>query len=134
MALDFRTELHVDEVKHALSSQIYAALEACGIVAEGYAKGLCPVDTGHLRNSITHNTDAGKKEVQIGSNVEYAPYVELGTGVHYPGGRRTPWIYTDSKGQTHMTNGQRAKPYIKPAVSDHLDEYRSYITSKLKGE
>lgn len=53
------------------------ALEAVGMVAEGYAKRKTPVDTGRLRNSITYAVDGDS--VYIGSNVEYAPFVELGT-------------------------------------------------------
>lgn len=51
------------------------ALEKCGLVGEGYAKQLCPVDTGNLRNSITHQVDGGGDVVYIGSASEYAPYV-----------------------------------------------------------
>ena len=54
------------------------ALEMIGGMAESYAKKLCPVDTGNLRNSITHQRYDESTEV-VGSNVEYAPYVELGT-------------------------------------------------------
>lgn len=31
-----------------------------------------------------------------------------------------------------MTNGQRAQPYLKPAVADHADTYRGIIESELK--
>lgn len=51
------------------------ALEKCGLTAEGYAKLLCPVDTGNLRNSITHQVDEGSDVAYIGSNVEYSAYV-----------------------------------------------------------
>ena len=68
----------------------------------------------------------------MGSNAEYAAYVELGTGVFYPGGRQTPWVYTDAKGNTHLTHGQRAKPYIKPAVADHTPQYQKIIKSELE--
>lgn len=60
------------EVRQAFEDAIARALEKCGLVAEGYAKKLCPVDTGNLRNSITHRVDAGEKAAYIGSNVEYA--------------------------------------------------------------
>ena len=53
------------------------ALTAIGSSAETYAKQETPVDTGRLRNSISHAVDG--EAVYIGSNVEYAPYVELGT-------------------------------------------------------
>ena len=127
---------HSDEVLSALDAAIARGLEKCGLVAEGYAKKLCPVDTGNLRNSITHTVaDVNEQAAYVGSNTEYAAYVELGTGVFYPGGRQTPWVYTDAKGNTHMTHGQRAKPYIKPAVADHTPQYQksskaSWRTSK----
>ena len=47
-------EDHSAEVLGALDAAVGRALEKCGLVAEGYAKKLCPVDTGNLRNSITH--------------------------------------------------------------------------------
>lgn len=52
-----------------------------GIAVEGHAKGICPVDTGRLRSSIGHElgSDGGSLFVRVGTNVEYAPYVELGT-------------------------------------------------------
>lgn len=63
-----------DEVKKALKDQISTALEACGLQAEGYAKMLCPVDTGNLRNSLTHDQIDEYTEA-IGTNVDYAAYV-----------------------------------------------------------
>ena len=124
---------HSDEVLSALDTAIARGLEKCGLVAEGYAKKLCPVDTGNLRNSITHTvTDVNEQVAYVGSNAEYAAYVELGTGVFYPGGRQTPWVYTDAKGNTHLTHGQRAKPYIKPAVADHTPQYQKIIKSELE--
>ena len=50
-------------------------LEICGEKAESYAKALCPVDTGNLRNSITHAMEADGKAVIVGTNVEYAMFV-----------------------------------------------------------
>ena len=40
------------EVSAAIKAALLRGLEKCGLVAEGYAKKLCPVDTGNLRNSI----------------------------------------------------------------------------------
>ena len=68
------------DVLDAMHDAVVQALERCGEQAEGYAKDLTPVDTGNLRNSITHQVDDGESTVYIGTNVEYAPYVELGTG------------------------------------------------------
>ena len=68
------------------------ALELCGMKAEGYAKDLTPVDTGNLRNSISHKVDDREKAVYIGTNNRYAAYVELGTGKYAEGGRKDPWV------------------------------------------
>ena len=106
-----------EEVLAAMKSAKARALEMCGMKAEEYAKKLAPVDTGALRNSITHK-GVGEDEY-IGTDNEYAAYVELGTGKYYPGGRNTPWMYQDIKGNWHKTSGSKAQPYLKPAVADH---------------
>lgn len=124
---------HSAEVKAVFEAAALRALEKCGLKGEEYAKKLCPVKTGILRNSITHAVDASEKAVYIGTNSEYAAYVELGTGIYYPGGRNTPWVYEDAKGNWHLTHGQRAQAFLKPAMEDHLDKYRSIITSEIRG-
>ncbi len=116
----------------AMETAALAALEECGLTAEGFAKLMCPVDTGNLHNSITHQVNSGEPAVYIGSNSEYAAYVELGTGKYYPGGRPTPWLYQDAKGNWHLTYGQRAQPYLKPAVADHVKEYHGIIERRMK--
>lgn len=63
------------EVFSAIKAALLRGLEKCGLVAEGYAKKLCPVDTGNLRNSITHVVDEGGDAVYIGTNSEYGAYV-----------------------------------------------------------
>lgn len=121
-----------DLVLEEIQAAALRALEKCGLTAEGYAKLLCPVDTGNLRNSITHQVVPSELTVYIGSNSEYSVYVELGTGKFYPGGRQTPWTYQDAKGQWHITHGQRAQPYLKPAVSGHAAQYKAIIEGELK--
>ena len=122
------------EVLSAMKQAALDALEEIGLTAEGYAKKACPVDTGQLRNSITHQVVEAENAVYIGSDVEHAPYVELGTGVHYPGGRTTPWAYQDAKGNWHRTNGSKAQPYLRPAVADHGETYKSITDSKMHGK
>lgn len=119
------------KVKQELADACMRALERCGMKGEGYAKDLAPVDTGLLRNSISHRVNSGEQAVYIGTNSEYGAYVELGTGEHYEGGRRTPWAYQDAHGQWHMTSGQKAQPYLKPAVADHKRTYRNIIVDEL---
>ncbi len=98
---------HVQEAIAAKDAAVDRALEMCGLKAEGYAKKLCPVDTGNLRNSITHQQEGDSVEI-IGTNVEYAAYVEMGT------------------------SRSRAQPYLEPAVADHADVYRQIFESELK--
>lgn len=118
-----------------MEQAVLRALEKCGLAAEGYAKKMCPVDTGNLRNSITHKIDDDEPAATIGTNSEYAPYIELGTGKHAErGGRPTPWIYKDAKGNWHYTHGNKAQPFLKPAVADHAAQYRRIIEKELKGE
>lgn len=123
------------EVSAAIKAALLRGLEKCGLVAEGYAKKLCEGfkhPTGNLRNSITHTVDEEEQAAYIGTNSEYGPYVELGTGKYVSGGRPTPWIYQDAKGDWHRTNGQRPQPFIKPAVADHAQTYRNIIEDELK--
>ena len=132
--MDVNLISHLPELLEEAESQITVALEKCGLVAEAYAKRECPVDTGALRNSITHTVDTGERKAYVGTNMEYAPYVELGTGIHANGGRQTPWVYKGEDGKFYTTSGQVANPFIKPAAADHAEEYMSIIISTLKGE
>lgn len=109
---------HASEVKAALQSQTALAMQKVAMQAEGYAKALCPVGTpestgiagyvgGTLRDSISHVAD--DNEATIGTNVEYGKYVEFGT---YRMGKR---------------------PFLQPAINDHIEEYRAIIEDTLKG-
>lgn len=116
-------------------------LETIGQKAEGYAKKLCPVGTsestgiqgyrgGTLRNSITHRVEG--EVLKLGSNVEYAPYVELGTGPHF-----TPppeWEkFTTERGSGVGRAYVKPRPYIRPAIEDHRGEYKSIAERELQG-
>ena len=123
------------EILESVHRASVIALESCGLTAEGYAKTNLTnngsVDTGRLRNSITHIVDQSELSVTVGTNVEYASYVCLGTGKYYPGGRPKPWPYQDAKGNWHWTAGNPAKPFLKPAIADHADVYRKIIKDAL---
>ena len=128
--VSFELKDNTEAVKAALHDAVARALERCGSQAEGYAKDLCPEDTGRLRGSITHKVSGDS--VHIGTNVNSAPYVEMGTGKYYSGGRQTPWAYQDAAGNWHRTEGQKAQPFLKPAVADHTQTYRNIINDELK--
>lgn len=107
MSVDVRED-NVDLAKAEIRAAYARALERIGMQAEGYAQDLCPVDTGNLRNSITHTTDG--TAAYIGTNVEYAPPVELGT-------RRAA-----------------AQPFLKPAATDHRGTYANIVKDELGGK
>lgn len=130
--MSIRFENNSGEVISTMQEAAIRALEKCGLTAEEYAKRLAPVDTGNLRNSITHQVDDGESAVYIGSNVEYATYVELGTGKYAEGGRPTPWVYQDAEGNWYWTAGNPAQPFLKPAVADHAQTYRNIIEDEMK--
>lgn len=114
------------EIKSEMERALLAALEKCGEIGEGYAKDNLTqahhVDTGNLRNSVTHKVV--DKDCYIGTNVEYGKYIELGTGKYADGGRKTSWVYQDEKGNFHRTDGIKPDPWLKPAVTEHLDVYK----------
>lgn len=86
------------------------------------------VDRGQLRNSITGVVKDGF--AYIGSNIPYAPYHELGTGIYAsePGGRQTPWVYYNRKLGTYMkTRGLYPLHFLKNAAANHLDEYERIL-------
>lgn len=84
MASEFHLRLNpgaLDELLRGESGPIAKDLERRAIRVESAAKRLCPVDTGRLRASITHALDRDGDGLYaiVGSDVEYAPHVELGT-------------------------------------------------------
>ena len=90
----------------ALEKGIKNGLEAIGLTAETYAKKETPVCTGRLRNSISHTVDG--EAAYIGTNVEYAPYLELGT----------------KKIAAHH--------YLKRAATEHKDEYKNLTAQAIQ--
>lgn len=117
------------KVTDALEQAISRALEIIGGKAESYAKGLVPVDTGALRNSITHQVDG--ETVIIGSAVQYAPYVELGTGKEYS--PPPEWMENNApRGAGIISASQKPRPYLRPAVENHTDEYKKIMESEMK--
>ena len=97
---------NTQEVLSALEKAKKRGLEAIGLVAEGHAKKITPVDTGRLRNSISHATD--DEAAYIGTNVEYGPYVELGS----------PTI--------------KAHHMLQKAATEHTAEYKRLMEDSMK--
>jgi HK97 gp10 family phage protein len=105
--------------------------KACALV-EREAKQKAPKDTGALRRSIESKIEKDGDEIRgvVFTPLEYAPYVEYGTGLFAESGGRqdVPWNYQDDKGEWHSTSGQKPQPFMRPA----LDENREQILRILK--
>lgn len=105
-----KTDL-TDEVLAAKNEAVLKAMRSIAMKAEGYAKKSLTksgaVDTGRLRGSVTGEYDGNG--VQVGTNVEYAFYVEEGT------------------------YKMKARPYIRPSIADHVQEYQEILKRILQG-
>lgn len=120
--------------KMASNETIAQGLKKSCLRVERDAKINCPVDKGLLRESITNKVDVDELKGEVGTVVEYAPYVEYGTGIYAEGGvgRQDRWSYQTPDGKWHSTVGQRPQPFLYPAllqnksnvVKDILDAIR----------
>lgn len=95
------------EVLRAVEVAIKRALHSMGENARSHAWHNAPWRTGNLANSITHETH-GNQEI-VGTNVEYAAAQELGS-----------------------SRGIRPKHYLKNAVANHTEEYKSIIRDSMQ--
>ncbi|MCG6796351.1 HK97 gp10 family phage protein [Geobacillus sp. YHL] len=82
-------------------------IKQIAVFVEAEAKLRAPVDTGRLRNSITHQTENSETQSKayIGTNVEYAPYVEFGVA----------------------SKNIRPQPYLRPAIDENQDRIKEII-------
>lgn len=94
------------EVLEAIRQKEERALDAVGLFVVGRAKLNAPYITGLLRKSIDHKVE--DTSVIIGSDVQYAEEVEVGT--------RT----------------KKAKPYLEPAVMKNVSQIKKLIEDYLK--
>ena len=101
-----KVEDHSEEILAEMNSAIVRALYRIGLECENYAKLLCHVVTGRLRNSITF--DLHEDSVYVGTNVEYAKYEEEGT------------------------SRRKAHPFLRPAATGHMEEWRKIIEDELE--
>lgn len=105
------------------------SLEAATLLVERSAKQKAPKDTGALRRSITSKVEG--LEGIIYTPLEYAPYIEYGTGLFAEKGngrKEVPWNYQDDEGKWHSTSGLKPQPFMRPS----LDENRQKIVDTLK--
>ncbi len=131
-----------------LRRQILDRLEIAGEFVEGQAKlklrNQKAVDEGTLMGSINYKVNKKDLSVTIGTRVEYAPYVEFGTGefAESGNGRKGGWFYvTDRKHDKglfiretedgkflYFTKGMKPRPFLKPALEENKPEIKRILT------
>ena len=97
--------------------------KAC-LIVERAAKQNAPKGTGELRRSISSRVEINEGDITglVFSPLEYAPYVEYGTGLFAEGGngrKDVPWNYQDDEGVWHSTSGMKPRPFLRPALEDN---------------
>jgi len=104
------------------TERIEANLKTACAVVEKEAKKKAPKGVGDLRRSITSKVE--NLQGIVYTPLEYAPYVEYGTGLFAEGGGRqdVPWHYQDEKGEWHTTSGQHPQPYMRPALNENREK------------
>ena len=132
--------LNVNSILDALddigdSPEVRNALGRACAVVERSAKQKAPKDTGALRRSITSKVEVEGNELvgTVYTPLEYAPYVEYGTGLFAEeGGRKdVPWCYQDDKGDWHTTSGQKPQPFMRPALNENREEIIRIVKEAL---
>lgn len=134
-----------------ISGQVFQSVDECGQFVRDDARLRVPVDTGDLRKSLDHTTEAGKGEVVsiIHTNSDHAAYVEFGTG---PVGRENhagaapdvsvsyrqdkwlgivPGLVSDTDSGLRYIAGQPAQPYLYPALKDNEGQLKAKLKKDI---
>lgn len=133
---DLLNKLHEVADSETYRNAIEKSCRSVEFAAKQNCTGLFNNPTGTLKGSITHEVvEEGNKIVgYVGTNIEYAPYQEFGTGkfAENGDGRKTPWAYTDERtGETVWTAGNKPKPYLRPALRDRRDRVRQILVAAI---
>lgn len=112
---------------------IQALIKACMLV-EGQAVALAPAKSGALRDNITYKVDEATLIGYVGTNVEYAIYMEFGTGefAEKGDGRKGGWVYKAPDGKWYFTYGNKPKPYLRPAFRRNKKRIRAILEDALR--
>jgi len=141
--MKFTIEVDDREVKRALRrltdegrAGVKAVVKKSSMTILREAKKKAPVDLGTLRASLTAKGTDGWLGAEVGTNLEYAPYVEYGTGIYAAGGdgRKTPWMYKVESGKYagwHRTRGMKPHPYLFPAFEMERPQYNENMRKAL---
>jgi HK97 gp10 family phage protein len=109
--------------------------KACALV-ERSAKQKAPKGSGELRRSITSKVETEGEEIKgtVYTPLEYAPYVEYGTGLfaEEDGRQDVPWSYQDEEGEWHTTSGMKPHPYMRPALNENREKIKRLFKEGMR--
>ena len=157
-----KLETYLDKVVAQVDNPKY--LKEAGAYVQGAAKMLAPADSGILRNSIMLDVSPTEQgmEAMVYTNLQYAPYVEFGTGprgaadhqgispevsvaytmepwwIHESQidpavAERYHWFYIDTEeGRFYKCEGQPAQPYMYPALHDNIQTVLKILSNGIK--
>lgn len=108
--MDFHVDVNItdftEEITEAIQAAIQRALVRIGGEVVSYAGDLIHNVTGNLRRSLSYYVDGNT--VYVGTDCEYATYVEMGT------------------------SRSKAKPYLRPAAADHVEQWCKTVKDELE--
>ena len=124
----------LDSLDSISEEKITAGLQkACALVEREAKQKISSTNgTGELRRSIT--SEVNGTEGKVFTPVEYAPYVEYGTGLFAEGGngrKDVPWHYSDIHGVWHSTSGQHPQPFLRPALLENEEKIVEIVKEEL---
>ena len=113
-------------------------LHKAGAIVVGDAQRFAPSGNAHLSGSIKAKVQLLNDRVIVGTNVEYAPYVEYGTGIYAEGGkgRKTPWSYKSEKYGWVTTKGMVKQSFLRRSLDwnrqNLVKEWRSLFRKTFR--
>lgn len=124
-------------MKKGNTNKLLSAMNKACLMVEREAKQTAPKQTGNLRSSIATNVTESEGSItgMVGTPLQYAPYVEYGTGLFATKGngrKDVPWCYQDAKGDWHTTSGQAPQPFLIPALNNNRQDIIAKFTEALK--
>ena len=152
---------HSAECIRLMKGATERALRIVGGKAVGYAQDRVSTARGPMGNPWPQNvvialrqsltcevdTEGNGPHLRVGSNMQVAPYIELGTGMRYEpppeweayygkdghtkGGIES-WVYFDElEGVFKIGKPVPSTPYLRPAILDHMDEYKDIVHREM---
>ena len=136
----------VQKFNNIANMNLRSAVNEATKLVHGQAKELAPVDSGDLAGSIHMQVKDTGKEMQgrVYTNLEYAAYVEFGTGIKGNGTypykveglslkyKDKGWAYFDEdKGEWIYTKGQEAQPYMYPALANNKKTIKKMLKNAV---